>query len=101
MVNFNVSSIGSQLQPPVARAVEPKPEAGKDSFGQWLSKSLGEVAHMQNEADVASQQLISGESKDIHNTMIQMQKANIAFELTMEIRNKVVAAYEEIKRMQF
>ena len=70
-------------------------------FGQWLQKSLSRVNAMQQSADTAAQQLVTGENKDIHGTMIAMQKANITFELVMEVRNKVISAYEEIKRMQF
>ncbi|MDA8138521.1 MAG: flagellar hook-basal body complex protein FliE [Desulfobacteraceae bacterium] len=106
MADINFSPIGSQLQSPVIKTVGPKPEmeaaeAKNGTFGQWLTKSLGEVDRLQDEADSASQKLITGQSQDIHGTMISLQKASIAFELAMEIRNKVVAAYEEIKRMQF
>ena len=70
-------------------------------FGQWLEKSLGEVNKMQQVSSEATQKLLAGESKDIHSTMIAMQKSSIAMELTMEVRNKIIAAYDEIKRMQF
>jgi flagellar hook-basal body complex protein FliE len=101
MVEFNITPIGQQspLQP--ATPIEAKAKADKDSFGQWLSQSLGEVNQLQQVADSAAQKLISGESKDIHGTMIAMQKANIGLDLMLEIRNKVIAAYEEVKRMQF
>lgn len=76
-------------------------EAAEGSFSQWLQQSLSEVNELQQKADLSAQQLVSGETKDIHGTMIAMQKANVAFNLAMEIRNKVITAYEEIKRMQF
>jgi flagellar hook-basal body complex protein FliE len=71
------------------------------SFGDWLNQSIKSVNHMYNEADESALKLVSGENKDIHGTMIKMQKAEIAISLMMEIRNKVISAYEEIKRMQF
>lgn len=101
MVDLNITPIGSQTQQQLTKAVEPTPNTDKASFGQWLTHSLGEVDQLQQVANSASQKLITGESKDIHGTMIAMQKASITFDLVMEIRNKVITAYEEVKRMQF
>lgn len=56
---------------------------------------------MEQASDQEAQNLITGKSNDVHTAMIAMQKANIALNLTMEIRNKIIAAYDEIKRMQF
>jgi flagellar hook-basal body complex protein FliE len=44
--------------------------------------------------------MVSGENTDIHNTMITLQKAEVSFELMMQVRNKIVAAYEQIRTMQ-
>jgi flagellar hook-basal body complex protein FliE len=84
----------------VAPATQEK-DASKATFGQWLDQSLGEVNQLQKASNEAAQKLMTGEHTDIHGTMIAMQKSGIAMELTMEVRNKIVAAYEEIKRMQF
>ncbi len=84
----------------IAPAAQDK-EGTQASFGKWLEQSIGEVNELQKTSDEATQKLLSGESKDIHSTMIAMQKASIAMELTMEVRNKIIAAYDEIKRMQF
>jgi flagellar hook-basal body complex protein FliE len=73
----------------------------KVSFGQWLTQSMEGVNKLQQEADNAAVKLVTGENKDIHGTMIAMQKANISMSLMMEVRNKIINAYEEIKRMQF
>jgi flagellar hook-basal body complex protein FliE len=75
-------------------------EAQKNSFGGMLKSHLAEVNHLQNSADMAAQKLASGQDKDIHNTMIAMEKAGVAFQLTMQVRNKVLEAYQEIMRMQ-
>jgi flagellar hook-basal body complex protein FliE len=71
------------------------------SFGQWLEQSIASVDKMQQQSDEASVKLVTGEDTDIHGTMIAIQKANIAMNLVMEIRNKIISAYDEIKRMQF
>ena len=73
----------------------------KDSFGQWLNKSIESVNKLQQEGDNAAMRLVTGESTDIHGTMIAIQKASISMNLMMEVRNKIINAYEEIKRMQF
>lgn len=71
------------------------------TFSEWLNRSIETVNRMQNDADSAAQKLITGENKDIHGTMISMQKASIAMDLMNEVRNKIISAYDEIKRMQF
>ena len=102
MVDLNTQSIGTATSLPKAQPVKPKPvPSGEASFGNWLEKSINAVNKMNNEADTAAGKLASGESKDIHGTMISMQKADIAMNLMMEVRNKIISAYEEVKRMQF
>jgi flagellar hook-basal body complex protein FliE len=71
------------------------------SFGQWLQKSMEDVNKLQRNAENAANKLVAGENKDIHGTMIAMQKANISMSLMLEVRNKIISAYDEIKRMQF
>jgi flagellar hook-basal body complex protein FliE len=71
------------------------------SFGQWLNKSMEGVDKLQQKAENAATKLVTGENKDIHGTMIAMQKASISISLMLEVRNKIINAYEEIKRMQF
>ncbi|MGD8523239.1 MAG: flagellar hook-basal body complex protein FliE [Desulfobacterales bacterium] len=69
------------------------------SFEQILQQSLSNVNQLQLEADKAVAALATGEEQDLHNTMITMEKADIAFRLLMQIRNKVINAYETIMRM--
>ena len=102
MADLNIQSIGPTT--PVqksgkANAIQKGPD--ESSFGQWLTRSLHEVSKIRKDADAASLKLATGETKDIHGTMIKMQKAEIATSLMVEVRNKVIAAYEEVKRMQF
>ena len=90
-------SIGPHLKPS-AKAVPPSKEAAP-SFTDSLKSALANVNEMQQQAEAATEQLVSGDSKDIHNTMITVQKAEISFELLMQIRNKLISAYDEIRRM--
>lgn len=83
--------------PPMAKETR---EGAKGSFGEMLKGAIGDVAKLQSEADEAIQELAAGENKDIHRTMIALEKADVSFQLMMQVRNKVIAAYEEIMRMQ-
>ena len=58
------------------------------------------MQRLQNEADTTIRQLVAGEIKDVTETMVAVEKADVAFQTMMTVRNKVVAAYEEIMRMQ-
>jgi len=74
--------------------------ANEKSFGEVLQGSIAEVNKLQNEANQAIEALAVGAENDLHHTMIAMEKAEISFKLMMQVRNKIVAAYEEIMRMQ-
>jgi len=55
---------------------------------------------LQSEADTSIEQLVAGNTKNLHETMIALEKADISFRLMMEVRNKIIEAYHEIMRMQ-
>ena len=70
------------------------------SFADTLAQSLDKVNTLQKEADVAIQDFVTGDTRNIHETMLAVGKADIAFRLTMQVRNKMVEAYQEVMRMQ-
>jgi len=70
------------------------------NFLDTLKQSVEKVNALQNQADAAIDDLVLGDSQDITRTMIAMEKADISFRLMMQIRNKIVKAYEEVMRMQ-
>lgn len=67
-------------------------------FGERLKKAFNEVNALQHEADTAAEQVVKGKM-GIHEGMLAMGKADIAFRLLATVRNKVMAAYQEILRM--
>ena len=69
-------------------------------FLDTLKTALNEVNQLQQEAEQSIQHLAAGDGKDIHQTMIAIEKAEISFQLMMQVRNKIIAAYEEVMRMQ-
>lgn len=70
------------------------------TFGQLLSNALGDVNKLQVDANKASVDLATGKIQDVSEAVIATEKASIALQLTMQVRNKVIDAYQEIMRMQ-
>jgi flagellar hook-basal body complex protein FliE len=75
------------------------PVAGAD-FKSILLGSLDEVNRLQHEADQSVQKLLTGETDNVAEVLTAVNKAGIAFDLLMEIRNKLTDAYKEIQQMQ-
>ena len=75
-------------------------DSGGPSFADTLAESLDKVNTMQKQADVAIQDFVAGDTRNIHETMIAVGKADLAFRLTMQVRNKIVEAYQEVMRTQ-
>jgi flagellar hook-basal body complex protein FliE len=73
---------------------------GVETFGDFLTNSLAEVNKLQVTANEAVQKLASGESKNVHETLLAVERADIAFRTLNQIRGKVIDAYKEIMRMQ-
>lgn len=74
--------------------------AGGESFVDTLKQAINTVDGLQKDADVKMQQLATGKSQNIHDTMIAAEKADLALRLMLQVRNKIVDAYQEIMKMQ-
>lgn len=75
-------------------------ERAQSSFGETVKKTLSEVNGLQAEADQLANKLASGDAVEIHQAMIAMQKASTALQFTIQVRNRIIEAYQEIMRMQ-
>ena len=75
--------------------------ADSADFKSTLQHYLKQVNDMQGEADESIQKMAAGQISDVHQVMNTVQQANVAFNMMMEIRNKVVDAYQELMRMRF
>ena len=80
----------------IAKGSEKEPVSFKD----WLAKSLGRTNETLLDANRMIMKFSRGELKDIHQLMIAMEKASLSIELVIEIRNRMMEAYQEITRMQ-
>ena len=71
-------------------------------FGDVLKTALSNVDHLQSGADTQIGNLVQGApNTDVGNVMVSVEKADIAFQLMMQVRNKIVSAYQDIEKMQF
>jgi flagellar hook-basal body complex protein FliE len=77
-----------------------KPAENGTGFGEALQDALQQVSDIQAQAGDEVQQVLTGGVSDVHSAMIAVQKADISFQMMMQVRNKIVSAYQEIMRMQ-
>jgi flagellar hook-basal body complex protein FliE len=75
-------------------------EQGAPDFTQWMAQYIGEVNGRIIDAQTGLQQLATGETGNLHQVMLQIEEAKLAFQITAQIRNKVLEGYQEIMRMQ-
>lgn len=71
-----------------------------DPFGAMFQQAVGDVARFQAQADTSAERFLSGEGEEIHKVALDGQKAELALDLFLQTRNRVVEAYQEIMRMQ-
>lgn len=95
-----VSTIG-HIPAPEIRAPElaREPAPGAD-FGGLLRASMARVEGLRAGAGEAIGRMLSGEGGELHQVALATQQAELAFELFLQVRNKVVQAYQEVMRMQ-
>ncbi|MBZ4672364.1 MAG: fliE [Deferribacteraceae bacterium] len=79
---------------------ESKSSESNVNFGDLLKDALKDVNDAQLNADEAIKKVLNGETQNIHETMIALQKADVSLKLMMEVRNKLLEAYQEIMRTQ-
>ena len=95
---LGLQSIGVQ---PLQSAKLASTESNKtQGFAQELKKAIEQVDAAQQQSDQATKALINGNIDDLHQVMIQSQKASITLETSVQIQRKVIDAYNEIMRMQ-
>ncbi|HTT33996.1 MAG TPA: flagellar hook-basal body complex protein FliE [Methylomirabilota bacterium] len=74
---------------------------GQTEFMDTLRNAMDQVGQLQAEADGKVSTLLNGNGQDVHSAMIAVEKANLAFEMMVQVRNKIVAAYQQVSGMQF
>ncbi len=82
------------------RSVNEETKSPEVSFGEYLNSALMKVTDLENEAGKLKEDFALGKTDNIPEVLIAGEKANIALQFTMQIRNKILDAYSEIMRMQ-
>jgi len=99
----NSQPLGDTVQP-LNPGIDPKrmgpQKADAPKFDEMLKGFLTDVNHMQNYADESIQKMVAGEIKDVHQVMLAVGEAKVAFNLMLEIRNKTMDAYNELIKMR-
>jgi len=93
-----IAPLTADTLPALADSIAPTPAAGAD-FAPLLAQ-LDAVSSQINGAQTQLTQLATGASGDLHNVMLELTRARLAFELTLQVRNKVLEGYQDIMRMQ-
>lgn len=79
----------------------PSSSETEGGFGATLKDAINQVNDLSDNSDQKVTELVQGDRQDVHNVMIAVEKADIAFELMMQVRNKIVSAYQEVSKLQF
>ena len=94
-IQSSLEALANASPKKAANAAQPE-----KTFQETLKESLEKVNEIQQEADNAVKKLATGEGGNIHETMLAIEKADVSFRMMMQVRNKIVEAYQEIMRMQ-
>jgi len=86
--------------PKVGLANGPQATPPTDGFGQVLDGLIATVDGKQATAQALTRQVLLGDSGQLHQSVIAMQEASVAFSMMVEVRNKLVESYQELMRMQ-
>jgi len=101
MNEIRIGPLNPNLQLPEVPGPHKSGEPGNgESFGQVLRDAISTTNDLQKQSNLEIQKLMTGETQDLHETMIAVQKADLSFQMMMQVRNKLLQAYQEIMRMQ-
>ncbi len=84
-----------------SRSSAAQPADSKDGFGAMLRDAVSQIDQAQGTAQTKINEVIQGNGSDLHTAMIAVEKADLSFQMMLQVRNKIVAAYQEISRMNF
>jgi flagellar hook-basal body complex protein FliE len=94
------SGLGPGQLDGAAAPLQQGPAAAADSFGSMLRDAVSQLDALQRTADANVTRLATGQPVDLHEVMISMEQSNLGFQLAMQVRNRLIEAYQEISRMQ-
>jgi flagellar hook-basal body complex protein FliE len=95
-----VASVTPIAMPSVPSISDPAASGASGGFQNMLQAAVQHVADSGAKADAAVQNYLSGADTELHSTILATQSADLDMELFLQVRNKIVSAYEEIMKMQ-
>ncbi|MBZ5603271.1 MAG: flagellar hook-basal body complex protein FliE [Acidobacteriia bacterium] len=96
---MNISSI----RPPVVPELSPISSTTQSGGGDFRSVFEGAIQHVESansSAEKSVENFLSGDGEELHSTILASQRAELEFDLMVQVRNKIVSAYQEVMRMQ-
>jgi flagellar hook-basal body complex protein FliE len=100
MSNVSLGAIPSSYLPEPS-SLDAGSDGGGLDFGSVLKNAISNVDQMNSNAGTQVSSLLKGEGGDMTSVMIAVEKADVSFQLMMQVRNKIVSAYQDIEKMQF
>lgn len=100
MTNINLAGLPT-LSAPSATGLGPDPSAGAPSFSDVLKSAVDSVNEVNDSAATQVSNFVEGQGGNINSVMMAVEKADVSFQLMMQVRNKIVSAYQSIENMQF
>jgi len=100
MATVNLNQLGLPPQLGSDRPEGRRIQIEGEGFGETLQKAAGEVNQEQLQAEEAVRQMVAGQESDIHTVLYAVQRADLSFQLALQVRNKLIQAYDEVMRMQ-
>jgi flagellar hook-basal body complex protein FliE len=101
MSNFTISPIPNVAIPDPSSLQNIGGASGDESFSSVLSNAVHTVDQLHTSAASQVSNLLRGGGADVNDVMVAVEKADVAFQLMMQVRNKIVNAYQDIEKMQF
>jgi flagellar hook-basal body complex protein FliE len=100
MSNVSLSAIPNAYVPDLS-PMDGAGDSATSSFASVLKNAVSGVEKLHTDASSQVANLLQGGNADVNNVMIAVEKADVSFQLMMQVRNKIVSAYQDIEKMQF
>jgi flagellar hook-basal body complex protein FliE len=101
MSNVNLSAIPNAYVPDTSSLNAEMGDGGGVNFGDVLKNAVHSVNSLNDNAASQVNNILQGGGSDMNSVMIAVEKADVSFQLMMQVRNKIVSAYQDIEKMQF
>lgn len=100
-ISGSLSGVAAATAATPASNVNAASAGGDADFFQTLEGLMGQASDMQTDAQNQVTELLQGNGQDLHSAMIAVEKADLSFQLMMQVRNKIIQAYQTVSQMQF